>query len=68
MLQKNGIDGHHTAMFNQMAEILKDIQLLCIEKHVENKKEYVVNLKWKFLPHRKKTHTKIWLLIIYLFS
>lgn len=45
MLQKNGIDGHHTAMFNQMAEILKDIQLLCIEKHVENKKEYVVNLK-----------------------
>lgn len=31
-----------------MAEILKDIQLLCIEKHVENKKEYVVNLKWKF--------------------
>lgn len=29
-----------------MAEILKDIQLLCIEKHVENKKEYDMLLTW----------------------
>lgn len=35
-----------TLLCNHMAEILKDIQLfICIEKHVENKKEYVVNLK-----------------------
>lgn len=60
MLQKNGIDGHHTAMFNHMAEILKDIQLLCIEKHVENKKEYDMLLTWNenFTTQKKKLITK----------